>query len=202
MSAAGIFGGVAAGDHPDDEVAMAVTTGAVTTAATGFFVYSAVTGLSRGSRCRQAIAAYSSERNRLDAVAEAERQRLDAMAWESRNRLKGIPLEKATLRLTNGYSESVIRFRVLLPDTQDSSGWSPEIRLAAGETKELWSAIDGRLGQKVRVEVEALSLGVWRTPGSVEVTMSPANVLHVVYDYDMATATFRIRGAWEGASDG
>lgn len=107
----------------------------------------------------------------------------------------------ATVKLDNSYTESLftlvlhiksgsreLRTETPFTDTRINtlSSASKTFRLATGET--------------VDIEMSALSLGQRQNFGIASPTTTPSSLkdtLHIVYDYDLATAGFVIHYAWE-----
>ncbi|WNG35837.1 hypothetical protein F0U61_20780 [Archangium violaceum] len=185
------------------------------------FGASAVVGHQRVAECEKAqatwaevVAQRAKEREELLAAqkraeeerqaAETARRKAEAEAAEERRRARlarieeqrRAPLERASLRIINAYAASIFRVHVTLPDSEESFYAVDDRRLDAAATEVFPDALYGRVGQRVLVRIGVMSLGEWHNFEEQELTLKPGGTFTIAYEWDTATAEFRVLTKW------
>lgn len=135
------------------------------------------------------------------AAAEAAQRKADAEAAAAQHRaaveeMKRVPLAHAALRIVNAYTASIFRVDVDLPDTEEGSRVLDEVRVNAATTKVFAGTIYGRPGQRTVIHIGVMSMGEWHAFEVDDVVVKPGGAFTIAYDWDSATADFRIRTGW------
>ncbi|PTL80716.1 hypothetical protein [Vitiosangium sp. GDMCC 1.1324] len=132
---------------------------------------------------------------RTAALARAEAERRQAHQQRVAE-LRRAPYQSASLLLTNAYTESLFRVLVVWPDSEETFSVGPEFRIPTATTYAVPSGLQWREGQQVVLRIGVMSLGTWTDFPDIAIEPRSNGTLNVMYDWDTATAKFRLRTEW------
>jgi hypothetical protein len=210
VPAAAVAGGVATGlvtgmvvagsaisDEPvpaEGYVAIAGCTG--TTVA---LLWSGIRGLRQRAACEEAHQVHRAWRLEEDRRLAEERRARRLEEEERMAELRALPKEQARLVLVNEYAESIFSLTLHEIEADQHIGVVRDQRIGPNSRHVLDGGLEARLGHSLRLQLEVMSLGE-RHRFTIETEIVPGGTFFIFYNWDTATARFRIRYGWEESS--